>query len=122
MLEQTRILRYPLPGGNGLAAEDANNLNDKLRGKIAEVIGISNELNGPDRIVNGMFLQSKYYQSASKTVAAAFDSNTQKDQSIFLRVEFEYLFKEIVRKRPKVSFPSVEQLERAVDEICLEST
>ena len=46
----------------------------------------------------------------------------QKDQSIFLRVEFEYLFKEIVRKRPRVSLPSVEQLERAVDEICLEST
>ena len=45
----------------------------------------------------------------------------QKDPSIFLRVEFEHLFKEIVRKRPKVSLPSVEQLERTVDEICLES-
>ena len=32
MLEQTQILRYPLPGGHGFAAEDANNLNDKLRG------------------------------------------------------------------------------------------
>ena len=76
MLEQTRILRFPLPGGHGFAAEDANNLNDILRGKIAEVIGISNELNGPDRFVDGVFLQSKYYQSASQTVAAAFDSNT----------------------------------------------
>ena len=46
----------------------------------------------------------------------------QKDPSIFLRVEFEHLFKAIVRKRPKVLLPSVEQLERAVDEICLEST
>ncbi len=46
----------------------------------------------------------------------------QKDPSIFLRVEFEHLFKAIVRKRPNVSLPSVEQLERAVDEICLEST
>ena len=76
MLEQTQILRYPSPGGHGLAAEDANNLNDKLRGKIAEIIGISNELNGPDRVVNGVFLQSKYYRSASKTVAAAFDSSS----------------------------------------------
>ena len=76
MLEQTQILRYPLPGGHGLAAEDANNLNDKLRGKIAEVIGISNELNGPDRVVNGVFVQSKYFRSASETVAAAFDSNS----------------------------------------------
>ena len=76
MLEQTQILRYPSPGGHGLAAEDANNLNDKLRGKIAEVIGISNELNGPDRVVNGVFVQSKYFRSASETVAATFDSNS----------------------------------------------
>ena len=76
MSEQTQILMYRFPGGQGLAAEDANNLNDKLQGKIAEVIGTSNELNGPDRVVNGVFLQSKYYQSASKTVAAAFDSSS----------------------------------------------
>ena len=76
MSEQTQILRYSSPSGYGFAAEDANNLNDKLQGKIAEVIGTSNELNGPDRVVNGVFLQSKYYQSASKTVAAAFDSSS----------------------------------------------
>ncbi len=76
MLEQTQISKYSSPGGHGFAAEDANNLNDKLRGKITEVIGISNELNGADRVVNGVFFQSKYYQSASKTVAAAFDSNS----------------------------------------------
>ena len=76
MLEQTQISRYSSPSGHGFAAEDANNLNDKLQGKIAEVIGMSNELNGPDRVVDGVFLQSKYYQSASQTVAAAFDSNS----------------------------------------------
>ena len=76
MLEQPQILRYSAPGGFGFAAEDANNLNDLFRGMTSEVIGTSNELNGPDRVVNGMFLQSKYYQSASKTVAAAFDSNS----------------------------------------------
>ena len=76
MLEQTQISRYSSPGGHGFAAEDANNLNDKLRGKIAEVIGTSNELNGPDRVVNGVFVQSKYCQSARETVAAAFDSNS----------------------------------------------
>ena len=76
MSEQTQIRRFSSPSGFGFAAEDANNLNDKLQGKIAEVIGTSNELNGPDRVVNGVFLQSKYYQSASKTVAAAFDSSS----------------------------------------------
>lgn len=76
MLEQTQISMYPSPSGHGFAAEDVNNINDILRGITAEVIGVSNELNGPDRIANGVFLQSKYYQSASKTVAAAFDSNS----------------------------------------------
>ena len=76
MLEQTQINKYRSTGGLGFAAEDANNLNDLFQGKKSEIIGISNELNGPDRVVNGVLLQSKYYQSASKTVAAAFDSNS----------------------------------------------
>jgi len=76
MLEQTQILMRSGPGVHGLLAERANNVNDTLRGLQAEIIGTSNELNGPDRVVNGVFLQSKYYQSASQTVAAAFDSNT----------------------------------------------
>ena len=76
MLEQTQILMRSGPGVHGLLAERANNVNDTLRGLQAEIIGTSNELNGPDRVINGVFLQSKYYQSASQTVAAAFDSNT----------------------------------------------
>ena len=76
MLEQTQILMRSGPGVHSLLAERANNVNDTLRGLQAEIIGTSNELNGPDRVVNGVFLQSKYYQSASQTVAAAFDSNT----------------------------------------------
>ena len=76
MLEQARILRYSTPTGHGFAAEDANNINDILRGMSSKVIGTSNELNGPDRVANGVFLQSKYYRSASETVAAAFDSNS----------------------------------------------
>ena len=76
MLEQKRILRFPLPGGQGLVAEDVNNVNDILRGKIAEVTGTDNKLNGPDRVVDGVFVQSKYYRSASETIAAAFDSNS----------------------------------------------
>lgn len=76
MSEQTQILMRSGPGVLGLLAERANDVNDTLRGLQAEIIGTSNELNGPDRVVNGVFLQSKYYQSASQTVAAAFDSNT----------------------------------------------
>ena len=76
ILEQTQILMRSGPGVHGLLAERANNVNDTLRGLQAEIIGTSNELNGPDRVVNGVFIQSKYYQSASKTVAAAFDSSS----------------------------------------------
>lgn len=59
--------------GHGFAAEDANALNDTLHGKHVEKTGLSNELNGPDRIVNGMPIQTKYYESAKKTINAAFD-------------------------------------------------
>ena len=75
-LEKTQISKYHTKGGHGFAAEDANNLNDKLRGKKSEVVGISNELNGADRVVDGVRVQSKYFQSPSKTIAAAFDSGS----------------------------------------------
>ena len=55
MSEQVRILRYSAPGGHGYTAEDANNINDILRGMSSEIIGTSNELNGPDRVSNVCF-------------------------------------------------------------------
>jgi len=76
MLEQKQLLMNSGLSAHGFLAEHANDMHDTLRGMSSEVIGTSNELNGPDRVVNGVFLQSKYYQSASKTVAAAFDSNS----------------------------------------------
>ncbi len=75
-LEKTQISRYHTKGGHGFAAEDVNTLNDRLSGKKAEVVGTSNEKNGPDRVVDGVRVQSKYFQSASETVAAAFDSGS----------------------------------------------
>ena len=75
-LEKTQISKYHTKGGHGFAAEDANNLNDRLRGKKSEVVGTSNELNGADRVVDGVRVQSKYCQSASETIAAAFDSGS----------------------------------------------
>lgn len=75
-LERTQIAKYHTKGGHGFAAEDANNFADTVRGKRAEVVGISNELNGTDRIVDGLQVQSKYFQSASETIGSAFDSST----------------------------------------------
>ena len=75
-LEKTQISKYRGKGGHGFAAEDANDLADTIRGKKAEIVGDSNEFNGADRIVDGVRVQSKYFQTATETVAAAFDSSS----------------------------------------------
>ncbi len=73
---QTQISKYHGKGGHGFAAEDANHFADRVRGKSAEIVGTSNEFNGADRIVNGVRIQSKDFQTAPETVAAAFDSSS----------------------------------------------
>ena len=75
-LEKTQISKYYTKGGHGFAAEDANHFSDTIRGKKTEIVGTSNEFNGADRIVGGVRVQSKYFQTAPETVAAAFDSNS----------------------------------------------
>ena len=73
-LERTQIAKYHnTKGGHGFAAEDANNIADRLRGKNAKIVGGGNERSGADRLVDGVFVQSKYYQDASSTMQAAFD-------------------------------------------------
>ena len=75
-LERTQIAKYHnSKGGHGFAAEDANNIADRLRGKDAKIVGQGNERNGADRLVDGVFVQSKYYGDASSTMQAAFDRN-----------------------------------------------
>lgn len=59
--------------GHGFAAEKANNLFDKFRGKDARIVGGNNARNGPDRLVEGTFLQSKYCQNAQLSVSACFE-------------------------------------------------
>jgi len=72
-LEKSQISKYHTRGGHGFAAEDANHFADLIRGKVAEVVGGANDLNGADRLVNGIKIQSKYFQTATETVASAFD-------------------------------------------------
>jgi hypothetical protein len=76
-IENTQWTKYKGPkGGHGFAAEDANALNDKLRGKKVEKTGVNNEFNGADRIVDGKMIQTKYYNTAEGSVDAAFDQAT----------------------------------------------
>ena len=72
-LESTQISRYHTKAGHGFAAEDANTFIDRMYGRDAKVIGGSNEHRGPDRIVGDVFVQTKYYKTASETMRSAFD-------------------------------------------------
>ncbi len=72
-LERTQIGKYHTKGGHGFAAEDANNLADRLRGQDAKVVGQSNDLHGADRLVNDVRVQSKYYENPATTMRSAFE-------------------------------------------------
>ncbi len=64
------------PGGHGEMAEEANNLIDRFLGRDAEVVGRDNAKDGADRKVNGIEIQTKYYNSARGTLESAFDAQT----------------------------------------------
>lgn len=72
-MELTQINKFHTKGGTGFAAEEANILADRLRGRSVDAIGTSNTLNGPDRVVDGVAIQTKYYDSASRTLESAFN-------------------------------------------------
>lgn len=75
-LEGTQYRKYHNPsGGHGFAAEDVNAQHDRWAGRKVDQVGRDNSLNGPDRIVNGQPIQTKYCQTPQKTVAAAFGSD-----------------------------------------------
>ncbi len=61
--------------GHGFAAERANHLYDKLTGHDAKIVGDNNTKNGADRIVDGVYIQSKYCSTGSACVNECFDSS-----------------------------------------------
>ena len=72
--------RFHSRQGHGFAAERANNLEDRLHGKKARIVGDNNIKNGPDRaIVNPdgttTWIQSKYCISGKASVNACFEGN-----------------------------------------------
>ena len=58
--------------GHGFAAEDYNTLHDVWNGKHVDQTGRDNDLYGPDRVVNGNPIQTKYYSTAHGSVNAGF--------------------------------------------------
>jgi gas vesicle protein len=60
--------------GHGFAAEKANHLHDVFTGKDAKIVGGDNVKNGADRLVDGVYIQTKYCNSGSKCIAEAFEN------------------------------------------------
>lgn len=62
--------------GHGFAGERANHLHDVFTGKDASIVGGDNAKNGADRLVDGVYIQTKYCKTGSKCVAEAFDEGS----------------------------------------------
>ena len=61
--------------GHGFAAERANDFADRMHGHDAKIVGDDNAKNGADRIVDGVFIQSKYCATGAKCIDACFEDN-----------------------------------------------
>lgn len=72
--QQTQMDKFQAAQGHGFAAEQANNLHDILTGKDAQIVGSDNAKDGPDRMVNGVNIQTKYCHDAASSVQAAFEN------------------------------------------------
>lgn len=66
------------PAGHGELAEEANSIIDRLQGHQAEILGRNNAKNGPDRSVDGVLIQTKYYKTARGSLEACFDPSSHK--------------------------------------------
>lgn len=64
------------PAGHGEMVEEANTMLDNYHGIKAKVVGRDNAKNGADRLVDGIFVQTKYYGSARGSLEACFDPTT----------------------------------------------
>lgn len=67
--------RFHSRQGHGFAAERANDLYDKLTGHTSQIIGDDNQKNGADRVVDGVFIQSKYCATGSRCINECFEDN-----------------------------------------------
>ena len=73
--QYSETLRYKDPQGHGFAAESLNNKVDRLLRRDASIVGSDNAKGGPDRLVEGVLIQTKTCASASETVGACFKDN-----------------------------------------------
>lgn len=63
---------------HGLIAEDLANLSDAVKNREVIHAGTNNAKHGADRIVNGIEIQTKYYETPTATVNSAFENGQYK--------------------------------------------
>jgi hypothetical protein len=63
---------------HGLLAEDMANLSDAVKNRDVIHAGTNNAKHGADRIVNGIEIQTKYYDTPTATVNSAFEKGQYK--------------------------------------------
>lgn len=95
--------KYHTKQGHGFAAEDANAMYDRWHGKSVDKVGMDNSLNGPDRISDGIQIQTKYYADATKSVNAAFDNGTYRYSGMKLEVPSDQYEEAIRIMRGKIA-------------------
>lgn len=95
--------KYHTKQGHGFAAEDANAMYDKWHGKSVDKAGLDNSLNGPDRISDGVKIQTKYCADAAKSVNAAFDNGTYRYGGMKLEVPSDQYDEAIRIMRGKIA-------------------
>lgn len=67
--------RFHARQGHGFAAERANTLYDNITGHKAKIVGDDNAKNGADRIVDGIYIQSKYCATGSRCINECFEED-----------------------------------------------
>lgn len=58
----------------GFLVEDYLTKVDNIKLRDAKIVGNDLKLSGPDRLVDGQFIQTKYHRTAESTLGAAFDA------------------------------------------------
>lgn len=75
-MHDNMLYRFRARQGHGYAAEQGNDLIDKINLKDAKILGNDNKKWGPDRLVDGKSIQTKYCENARASVDAAFDKGS----------------------------------------------
>lgn len=119
-LERTQVNKFGTKGGTGFAAEEANALTDKFNGVKVDQVGTNNAKNGADRTANGVHIQTKYFDSAARTVNDAFDPVTKmyRYEGMQLEVPSDQYDKAVELMREKIAagrVPDVHNPDEAIN-------